>query len=710
MQIFHKLLRHKVFIGLALVSCALPLFIIFHDTAHFKVWKLSVVAQKSQLLLSVNGQKILRAPRPDSNKGYWTILFYDDPVEPFPSRQALVRHNQLRGPVAIDTAGALAWELPWDDQVELQLEVRGLTDMALLLGQFGAANSQGFVIRPRFNDCALIERRHGQWGAMKAVGPLEPLNKARQVFELLRVLLKSLFGSLLWAGVAVLLCVMAGTGRPWRWRVHGAWAIFFAISASAFTALWGGQGVPHVSDEIAALFQAKAFAQLHWASSPPPDIEAFRMEHIVTWAGMWKSKYAPWWSLSLAPWQALGVAWVWPALLAGASVTLLRAFGRRSGGATQGAWAAALLALSPQLLLMSGTYFIHAAALFLACAWVWGLWEAVEGRETWPVLLRTRAIQRAWFLAGLSLAALAAMRPYSALCLGMAGAVWVGLVEPKGKNFLALGGVCLLALGAMALSNKLSSGAWSQSSYLLYDVNDRPGFGPEIGSYWTWGSPGHNAAKGLINARVYLNDLSARLLGWPWGLSLTLLWLNFILRRGGQRLDHLLGLCALFLIVGHFFYWCLDMRTLGCFYWYEALGCFAFLSARGALACMDTLKQNVGPGAESVVQGLVLVGAVWGLTVFQPAQVFGLRDFGGADARLRDVIALLRTTPALVLTQSPRAQIYHSAFALQDPSLRGPWVFARSQDPDKDAALARAFSGRRLLYWDGERMRTNRRP
>ena len=140
------------------------------------------------------------------------------------------------------------------------------------------------------------------------------------------------------------------------------------MAVSCAIARWGAEGLPHIVDEMAALFQAKLFAAGYGSAPLPPELKAFTIEHLVQWSGAWHSKYAPLWALSLAPWQALDLAWLWSPLLAAATVLLLGAFARRSGDAAQGAWAAALLAGSPQFLLLAGMYFNHVAALLCACA------------------------------------------------------------------------------------------------------------------------------------------------------------------------------------------------------------------------------------------------------------------------------------------------------------------------------------------------------
>jgi hypothetical protein len=52
---------------------------------------------------------------------------------------------------------------------------------------------------------------------------------------------------------------------------------------------------------------------------------------------------------------------------------------------------------------------------------------------------------------------------------------------------------------------------------------------------------------------------------------------------------------------------------------------------------------------------------------------------------------------------------YVEAYGLQDPWLQAPYVFARDQGSEKaDQELISHFPGRRVLYWDGERLSPQR--
>ena len=91
---------------------------------------------------------------------------------------------------------------------------------------------------------------------------------------------------------------------------------------------WGAR--PSTEDEFVYLFQAKTLASGHLTYPSPPLPEFFEAAHILV-SPRFAAKYLPGHAAVLAPFQALGVPWLAPCLLLGATAALLFAAARLAG-------------------------------------------------------------------------------------------------------------------------------------------------------------------------------------------------------------------------------------------------------------------------------------------------------------------------------------------------------------------------------------------
>ena len=131
-----------------------------------------------------------------------------------------------------------------------------------------------------------------------------------------------------------------------------AWGLAGALLTLAI-GLGPLEGVPHVQDDAAYLWQAGIFAQGRaWAPEPPLP-QFFEHAFVVITDGRWFAKYPPGWSLALAPGVWLGLPWLINPLCAGVTVALIYVIGRRLYGPLAGGWAALLTLTSPFFLFMS---------------------------------------------------------------------------------------------------------------------------------------------------------------------------------------------------------------------------------------------------------------------------------------------------------------------------------------------------------------------
>jgi hypothetical protein len=285
------------------------------------------------------------------------------------------------------------------------------------------------------------------------------------------------------------------------------------------------EGLPHLEDEVAYLFQARVFAAGEWVIPSPPVRQAFTQPFVVDYAVSGEmrrfSKYPPGWSLLLAGGLAMGWgAWV-NAAFAAAAVALVYRLGRIYNPHV-GLIAALLLAFSPAALLLNGSMMAHSAALALACGFVWCVWNAEQTGRRWP-----------WALAaGALLGVLLITRPAPAVAVALPVMAWLGgrMVREalRGERrtlkqawkqlapsqYLPYVGLALVALSLQAVNMAYNAAAVGDPRANLYTLvwsYDRIGFGE------CCGRTGHTLEKAIRHVRFDMSLAAADLFGWQWG-------------------------------------------------------------------------------------------------------------------------------------------------------------------------------------------------
>lgn len=285
------------------------------------------------------------------------------------------------------------------------------------------------------------------------------------------------------------------------------------------------EGLPHLEDEVAYLFQARVFAAGEWVIPSPPVRQAFTQPFIVDHAGSGEmrrfSKYPPGWSLLLAGGLAMGYgAWV-NAAFAAAAVALVYRLGRIYNPHV-GLIAALLLAFSPAALLLNGSLMAHSAALALASGFLWCVWNAEQTARRWP-----------WALAaGALLGVLLLTRPAPAVAVALPVMVWLGgrmvwevlrgerhtlkqtWKQLAPRRYLPYVGLALVALGLQAVNMAYNAAAVGDPRANLYTLvwsYDRIGFGE------CCGRTGHTLEKAIRHVRFDMSLAAADLFGWQWG-------------------------------------------------------------------------------------------------------------------------------------------------------------------------------------------------
>lgn len=494
---------------------------------------------------------------------------------------------------------------------------------------------------------------------------------------------------------------------------HVALAFFLGGTLLATIAcLYVLEGIPHVQDEVAYMFQGRIFAHLRSWAPVPPSPEFFQSAFVQIYDGRWFSKYPPGYPLMLALGVWAGVPWLVNAFSAGASLALIYAAGLRMFGRQVAAWAGLFGLISPWVIFMSGSYMSHPTtmlwvALFLYALVQSRLSEAVAGSR------RSFGPPSRWALvAGFAIGMAFITREWTALGIGLGAALWgIGDIvsarkdAPRKVAIYAMVVVGFLPpLLFLLYQNHELTGDWFRLAQDLVGSYDQPGFGPGHGS-----EIGHTPAMGLYNGLVYLRTLATMFNGWPAPFALAPVFLGlFAWWRGPKKepaWDALLWLPLVGLLAAYFAWWS-STTIYGPRYWYEGMPFLLLMAGRG----MDLLGRIAVPMVAQVWARQVrwLVPAVvftlftaYALTQTLPAQVKTYTDYNDISGESLQVVAKAHLTNALVfvaLDPDQPNRDYGKAFFATDPMLEGNIVYVRDLGFDANQYYASLFPDRKP-YW-----------
>src|SRR3990172_408145 len=128
------------------------------------------------------------------------------------------------------------------------------------------------------------------------------------------------------------------------------------------------EGIPHIEDEIAYVWQAEAIAGGELTVPSPVDPKSFLVPFVVDFQGQRFGKYPLGWPVLLAIGVRFGVRSLVNPLLAGLGVWLTYRLGKKIWGETVGLLAAGLTLTSPFFLMNSGSLLSHPFGLVLSLA------------------------------------------------------------------------------------------------------------------------------------------------------------------------------------------------------------------------------------------------------------------------------------------------------------------------------------------------------
>ena len=258
-------------------------------------------------------------------------------------------------------------------------------------------------------------------------------------------------------------------------------ALVFALLAAVAGRLVLGN-IPHVSDEVAYQFQARSIALGALAMPAPSVPDAFNFLHLMIHDGNWYGIMNPGWPAILAAGELIRLPWIINPILGGLGLIAFGAFFREAGlDDREGRLAVLLMALSPLLIFMSGSYMSHPANLLLFGVFCWN----------WARMLKRGSIVAA-IIAGGALAINLLVRPVDAIVVTLPFIVQLLIHLRRRPRFLRhatmVGMVGSVGIwGTMAYNQKLTGNAFEMPVTQYFNARNPGehfglGFGPQMGT------------------------------------------------------------------------------------------------------------------------------------------------------------------------------------------------------------------------------------
>ncbi len=487
---------------------------------------------------------------------------------------------------------------------------------------------------------------------------------------------------------------------------------FLGFLGSALVTQRVFEAVPHIEDEVAYIWQAKALVEAKLTVPSPPNSKFYLVPFVVDYQGERFGKYPPGWPAMLAIAIRLGVrAWINP-VLAGLGVWLTYLLGKRVFSEFVGLLAAGLTVTSPFFLMNSGSLLSHPFGLVLSALFVLGWLEAfwvgkadqeseadLPARKRWAYTL----------VSAVSLGVLLLTRPLTAVAVALPFAIH-GLYilfrtdKPTRLRLLAFVLIGISSVGLYLSWQYFLTGNALLNPYTLWWPYDQVGFGPGHGR----DSVGHTLQMAWINTRRSLEGGKYDLFGWG-SFSWILLPFGFWASRRNLK-GLLIGSVSISIVLVYMAYW-IGGTLFGPRYYYEALYSVTIISAAGIawLAGWPTSRlspyvrhfgwRKLRPLLVTFILG-VLVGI--NLCLYLPIRLEGLKALYGIT-RSDQTPFLTPTaqsmTPALVIVHADRWMEYGALLDLENPELTSPLIFAWVSASARDPGLAADFPDRTVYHY-----------
>jgi len=475
-----------------------------------------------------------------------------------------------------------------------------------------------------------------------------------------------------------------------------------AVIATAWISYNIFQGIPHLEDEFAYVWQAKVIAQGDLIIPSPPEHKSFLVPFVVDHDGQRFGKYPIGWPTMLSLGERLGVPWLVNPFLAGLAVWLTFRLGSKALSEKVGVIAALLTAASPFFLLNSGSLLSHPWGLVLSTAFAVSWLDSINDHSTVPKWLSA-------LVAGLTLGTLALSRPFTAV--GIAIPFFVhGLIcliqgsQAIRKRILTIGAITLIMGSLHFLWQYAATGDPLLNPYTFWWEYDKVGFGLGVGVT----PEGHNLNLAWDNLKISLYSGYSDLFGW---FKISWLFIPFGLwavRK--ERKSWIIFSVFPILILLYMTYW-IGAWVLGPRYYFEGLFSLTILTAVGIIWLAgwgvktgdnDQLKFELKQLRPLAVTFLVTLLVAVNLISYLPGRIGDMRGlYGTSREQLEPFLNAGDSikTPALVVVDTHEWRSYAGLLEMASPMLDSPWIFIWHRGPKSTSRVIGAFPDREVYYY-----------
>ncbi len=477
---------------------------------------------------------------------------------------------------------------------------------------------------------------------------------------------------------------------------------FLAVIAAAWISHNIFEGIPHLEDEYAYLWQAQVIAHGKLKIPSPPEPKSFLVPFVVDYQGYRFGKYPLGWPVVLSLGEMIGIRWLVNPILAGFCVWLTFRLGSKLLNDSIGLLAAGLTATSPFFLMNCGALLSHPLGLFLALVLIVAWLDSFDESLTLPRWLTP-------LVAGSALGALALTRPFTAFGVavpfGIQGIITLFRSKPAAKKrVILIGGIALL-IGSLHLVWQFAvTGNPFLNPYTLWWEYDKIGFGPGFGVT----DAGHNLKYAYQNLKFSLNAGYSDLFGW---LRISWLFLPFGLwALGKERKTWAVLAVAPVLILIYMTYW-VGAWVLGPRYYFEGLFSLTIATAAGIVwlagwPLKNTQQYKTQKGIVRfrplAVIALVILLVLGNLSFYIPERIGGMQNmFGISREKLTpfDEPEVKAFPPALIIVQTENWRDYAVLLELADPMLDSHLIFIWDRGSGPNRRVMDAFPDRTVYYY-----------
>ncbi len=492
--------------------------------------------------------------------------------------------------------------------------------------------------------------------------------------------------------------------------------IIFATVASPLVHFRIFDGLPHLEDEMAYIYQAKIFAHGDFYVKTPEPAYAYWQPFVIdcnqqleekfniSCEGKRFGKYPPGWPLLLSLGFIINAPWLINAIFSGLTIFMVYKLTQEIYDKKAGLIAALLMALSPIALLLNGTFMGHTSSQFFVLLFIFGFWRADQNRH-----------KNLWAaIAGIALGIVIAIRPLTALGIAIPFMIYClfRVVIPFfresskffmfSKNYLFIILFTFIAASIWPTYNYISTGNPFTNTYRLIWEFDQYGFGSNHG-------PAEHSLKiGINNLKLDWKCFSRDLFGWtlpgdtppskpeyPFnecmvdkpGISWipivfsfffirSMDWRTYLSIKKGEGLKGdfydkspidlwknpakwslLIFASSICLILIHVGYW-VGARVYSARYYFESAAGLAILAGAGFSALANEFKRLKALYPFYFLLCLILIRAS---LIYTPHRLLGLQQFGCiSQQQIQQVKSLRYTpqTPVLVIVSGEQKTCY----------------------------------------------------